>query len=86
MILHFSVHVSLHTTDWSNNKVDSRVLERQRLASYVTEVGDITGVTIDWSDGRQSAGYVTKVEGDATGMTTTIWRECWNGELQTSGQ
>ena len=33
-------------------------VEGRGLASYMTKVGDITGVTIDWSDGGQSAGMV----------------------------
>ena len=40
-------------------------------------------MTIDWSDGGQSAGnggsYVTKIGGDVIGVTAMLWRECWNG-------
>ena len=54
--MHFSVHVSLLTTDWSNDELNSRVLEGRTLPSYVMKVEDITGVTVDWSDGGQSAG------------------------------
>ena len=47
--------------------------------SYMTKVGDITGVTIDWSDGnRMLKCYMTTV-GDVTGVTATLQTECWNG-------
>ena len=42
--------------DWSNDERDNRVLEGWGLASYVINVGNITEVTTDCSDGGQSAG------------------------------